>query len=113
MALLNSYGSANRVVTNDKVVTYSKNIAYGSWSWTNGYNQSFSYSWVWEFHRYCTKQYKYVGMDLATAQTCAAAMVTLYTRSFTTSQWGVNGVTDNTFTDEPAGQICMAEVSIQ
>lgn len=33
MALLNSYSSANRVVSNDKVVTYSQQRVYGNWTY--------------------------------------------------------------------------------
>lgn len=66
MGLLQSYGADNRVVFNDKVVTYSKQRIYGNWSYVN-LNMTTTYYWVWEYHRYCTKSYAYVGMDLVTA----------------------------------------------
>ena len=46
---------------------------------------------MWEYHRYCMKTYSYVGMDLATANACAAAMIAKYTRLFYVSVWTDNG----------------------
>ena len=111
MALLNSYGSANRVVTNDKVVTYSMTKLEGNWTWFDGVN-THSYYWMWEIHRYCTKQYKYVGMDLATAQACAAAKVTLFTRTFKASVYEAPALGRGQCNDYDMGKRCMAEVSI-
>ena len=67
MGLLTSYGSNNRVVYNDKVVTYSKQRIYGTWTYRPALNIEQTYYWVWAYHRYCSKSYMYVGMDLATA----------------------------------------------
>lgn len=111
MALLNTYTSANRVVTNDKVVTYSMTKLNGNWSWFDGV-YTHTYYWAWEIHRYCTKNYKYVGLDLATAQACAAAMVTKYTREFKASIYEAPGMGQGSFIDYSMGRRCMAEVSI-
>lgn len=76
MALLRTYNASNRVVINDKTVTYSMARVTGTWqSEKLIYEQQTTYSWMWEFHRYCQKSYKYVGMDLATANACATAMI--------------------------------------
>lgn len=76
MALLQTYNASNRVVINDKTVTYSMARVTGTWqSEKLIYEQQTTYSWMWEFHRYCQKSYKYVGMDLATANACATAMI--------------------------------------
>lgn len=112
MGLLTSYGSNNRVVYNDKVVTYSKQRIYGQWSYVMLNVETTRY-WVWEYHRYCTKSYMYVGMDLATAQSCAQAMVTKYTRNIEISEWQTEGGNAGTFQDVPGGSICMADVCIQ
>lgn len=66
MGLLTTYGSQNRVILNDKTVTYSKSRIYGEWSWASGTTIQYIYS-VWEYHRYCSKSYMYVGMDRDTA----------------------------------------------
>ena len=71
MGLLTTYGANNRVVYNDKVVTYSKQRIYGQWSYQPIIDVINTIYWVWEYHRYCSKSYMYVGMDLATAQQCA------------------------------------------
>lgn len=55
----------------------------------------------------------YVGMDLATAQACAAAMVAKYTRSYTMSEWNTSGSSAGTFTDVSGGSVCMADISVQ
>lgn len=109
MALLNTYSSANRVVTEDKVVTYSITRLQGEWSYNISPWQDYTYYTAYEYHRYCTKTYYYVGMDRATAGSCAAAMVTKYTRNFENSDW----YSDGTFHDVYGGTICMADICIQ
>lgn len=113
MALLNSWSSANRVVANDKVVTYSRQRIYGSWTYLQAINIEYTYHSVWEYHRYCSKSYMYVGMDINTANSCAAAMVTKYTRSFKISDWYYSGEHAGTFQDIDGGSMCMADISIQ
>ena len=113
MGLLTSYGSNNRVVYNDKVVTYSKQRIYGTWTYRPALNIEQTYYWVWEYHRYCSKSYMYVGMDLATAQSCAQAMITKYTRSTKVSDWQAEGQNAGTFQDVDGGTVCMADISIQ
>lgn len=110
MALLNTYGAANRVVTEDKVVTYSINRVQGEWTYIISSNQWYTYYTVFEYHRYCTKTYSYVGMDLTTARNCAAAMVTKYTRNFENSDWDED---TGTFNDVYGGSMCMADIAIQ
>lgn len=112
MGLLTSYGANNRVVFNDKVVTYSRQRIYGQWTYVMLNVETTRY-WVWEYHRYCSKSYMYVGMDLATAQSCAQAMVTKYTRSTKISVWQDSGSAAGTFIDEDGGTVCMADISIQ
>ena len=55
----------------------------------------------------------YVGMDLATAQSCAEAMITKYTRSTKVSDWQAEGQNAGTFQDVDGGTVCMADISIQ
>lgn len=69
MGLLTTYSAANRVVDSDTPVTYKVNaIVYEMWHA------------AYEVHRYKTKSYKYVGMDFATAQQCAATAAAYYQR---------------------------------
>lgn len=112
MGLLTSYGANNRVVFNDKVVTYSKQRIYGTWTFRPALNIEQTYYWVWEYHRYCSKSYMYVGMDLATAQSCAQAMITKYTRTTKVSDWQAEGQNAGTFQDVDGGTVCMADISI-
>ena len=110
MALLNSWGDGNKVVFSDKVVTYSRARVYGQWDYTGMPGQIITYDWMWEYHRYCTKSYMYVGMDKSTANSCAEAMIAKYTREFYVSDWdSFNGV----FDDNEGGEMCMADIAIQ
>ena len=52
-------------------------------------------------------------MDLTTANSCATAMVTKYTRSFDVSEWNSSGSSAGTFTDRNGGSVCMADISVQ
>lgn len=110
MGLLNIYGEDNKVVLNGKVVTYSRSRIYGQWNYTGMPGQITTYDWVWEYHRYCEKSYMYVGMDKATAEACARAMVTKFTRTFKVSDWDA---ATGSFQDNDGGQVCMAEVAVQ
>ena len=91
MGLLQTYNSDNRVVTNDKVVTYSMRLISGTWTYLTAINVEVTLHSAYEYHRYCTKTYSYVGMDKATANACAQAMITKYTRSFSISEWNSSG----------------------
>lgn len=113
MALLNSWSSANRVVLNDKVVTYSQQRIYGEWSYINGVSQIITLHSAWEYHRYCSKTYMYVGMDISTANLCAQAMITKYTRNYSVSQWNSSGDYKGQFTDISGGTVCMADICVQ
>lgn len=113
MALLNTWSSTNRVVTNDKVVTYSQQRIYGEWSYQTSISTETTLRSVWEYHRYCSKSYMYVGMDKTTANQCAQAMITKYTRTYEISDWNSSGQTAGTFTDITGGSVCMADISVQ
>ena len=112
MALLNTYGSANRVVTNDKTVSYSMTRVNGQWVHDSGPLpwQETTYNYMWEYHRYCQKTYSYVGMDLATANACAAAMIAKYTRTFYVSEWNTSL---GNWHDVSGGTKPMAQVTVQ
>lgn len=112
MALLQTYNASNRVIDNDKTVTYSMVRVNGSWVKDTGPLpwQETTYNWMWEYHRYCQKSYRYVGMDLTTANSCAAAMITKYTRTFYTSQWDTSR---GEWADVAGGTKPMAEVTVQ
>lgn len=45
----------------------------------------------YEVHRYTTKSWSYVGLDLATAKTCASTMEVLLKRTFYLWRIGANG----------------------
>lgn len=110
MGLLNSYGTGNKVIINDKTVTYSMKRVTGNWEWLKSAFVTVTYDWMWEYHRYCQKTYMYVGMDLATANDCAAAMIQKYTRAFNVSAWNSN---TGQFEVVPGGSMPMAEITVQ
>lgn len=109
MGLLTTYDANNKIIINDKTVSYSQKRVTGTWTYMPFPWQDVTYSWMWEYHRYCSKSYMYVGMDLTTANACAAAMITKYTRPFYVSSWTDSG----TWEVVPGGSMLMAEVTVQ
>ena len=111
MALLNTASADNRIVTNGLVLSYSKRIIPGQWSWNRGVGtipQTFYQAY--EHHRYCTKNYMYVGLDLTSAQSVASDAITYYTRSSQTSFWNT---TNGGFDQITTALQPMADVSVQ
>ena len=86
MALLTTYSSANRVVTADSVPTYSGRLISGEWSASID-NITTTYYYMYEYHRYRTKEYRYVGMDYSTAIACATSAASYYLRNARMSIW--------------------------
>lgn len=109
MALLTTWTAANRVITTEKVITYSRSKIYGSWRW--GEAIIYTFNEAWEYHRYCTKTYSYVGLTKEAAMACATAMVEYYTRSTKVSYFASTGPTAGSFLPEDGGTVCMADVS--
>ena len=72
-------------------VTYSRRIIFGTWSWTNGLNETGVYYSMMEYHRYASKRYRYVGMTTAAKNACLLAMNTMYERTCWTNYWQSNG----------------------
>jgi len=112
MGLLTSYGEANRVIDQDLVKTYSRQRVYQDYTYVYGIAEIITIHSVWEYHRRATKSYRYVGMDRDTANACAAAMVTKYTRATKISDWNATGELAGTFSDVDGGAIPMAEVAV-
>ena len=113
MGLLTTYDKNNRVVTNGKVLSYSKQYRPGQWSYNDTISTIHTYYQMWECHRYCSKSYMYVGMDLSTATACAQDAIAYYTRQTRTSFWNYYAPTDGDFTNINGGDVVMADISIQ
>ena len=112
MGLFTTYGEANRVIDQDLVKTYSRQRVYQDYTYVYGVAELITIHSVWEYHRRATKSYRYVGMDRDTANACAAAMVTKYTRTTKVSDWNATGEHAGTFSDIDGGTIPMAEVAV-
>ena len=112
MGLLTSWGAANRVIDQDLVKTYSRQLVYQDYTYVYGIAELITIHSVWEYHRRATKSYRYVGMDRDTANACAAAMVAKYTRATKISDWNATGEHAGTFSDVDGGDIPMAEVAV-
>ena len=112
MGLLTSWGAANRVIDQDLVKTYSRQRVYQDYTYVYGVAQLITIHSVWEYHRRATKSYRYVGMDRDTANACAAAMATKYTRATKVSDWNGSGELAGTFSEIDGGTIPMAEVAV-
>lgn len=109
MALLTTWTAANRVITTEKVVTYSRSKIYGSWKWGDAI--VYTLNEAWEYHRFCSKTYSYVGLTKAAAVSCATAMVAYYTRATKVSYFSDSGNTAGSFLVQDGGTVCMADVS--
>ena len=112
MGLLTSWGAANRVIDQDLGITYSRQRVYQDYTYVYGVAELITIHSVWEYHRRATKSYRYVGMDRDTANACAAAMVTKYTRTTKVSDWNGSGEHAGTFSDIDGGAIPMAEIAV-
>ena len=110
MGLLTTYGAHNRVEEQSLNVRYSKIRISGMWSWES-ISLSGSYTYMWECHRYATKSFRYVGMNKATANACAAELKTALTRSIRVSLWNgdVNG---GSWSRENGGTNLMSDVTV-
>ena len=109
MGLLTTYSAANRIVDTALQVNYSRRLVFGSWTYLS-LNVSTTYNQAWEYTRTAAKTFRYVGMDKATAEDCAADLRALFTRSTKTTVW--NGST-GAFDTGDAGSILMADVVCQ
>ena len=107
MGLLTTCTDTNRVIHNGKTVTYSRRKIYGTWLYASGLT-IVSKTEAWEYHRYCSLSYSYVGLTKAAAISCAATLVTTYTRSCSYSKWDA---TNATFSVADAGSQLMAEIT--
>ena len=74
MGLINSYSNANKVILTSKDITYSMRMVKGTWQKVSmvGDVVIATYTRMYEYHRYATYSYMYVGMDYATAQRCVS-----------------------------------------
>lgn len=108
MALLTTATEANRVIDTALRIVYSRRLIFGSWSWTNGLNETYTINSAWEYMRTATKTYRYVGLDEATAKSVADALVSYYTRATKVSVWNVNS--NGQFAPISAGDVPMADV---
>ena len=82
MALLTTWGKANRLVSSGLSVKYRQERVR---------DRTLPY---WKLTRYARKSYEYIGMTEAAARACAAAMTAIYTRRYFTEPYlkaiGVN-----------------------
>jgi UDP-N-acetyl-D-mannosaminuronic acid transferase (WecB/TagA/CpsF family) len=109
MGLLNTYTSANCVVDTALSVDYARRVVFGNWVETTGTVPTV-HNHIWEYTRTATKTFRYVGMDEATAESCAAALRTLFNRSTRVSTW--NGAYGR-FDRDPGGDVPMADIVCQ
>ncbi|MBQ2630408.1 MAG: hypothetical protein IJG13_12085 [Kiritimatiellae bacterium] len=110
MALLTSHSSANLVIDSGLVVTYSKSLINGNWSYTSA-NVSGYYDYMWEIHRRARMSFRYVGMTKDAAESCKAAMIAAYTRAFKISIWDYSSM-GGAWYDNSAGEMPMAEIAM-
>lgn len=96
MGLLSTATAANRVTERALTVTYSKPRISGSWSWVDA-NVENTRTQAYEYHRYASCAYRYVGLDFLSALDAADAIRAKYTRAFKASEWHSGGEHAGTF----------------
>ena len=100
-------GNSIKIVQEGLDVRYSKSLRYGYWQWTNGLNETFWRTSVWEYRRFATMRFKYIGLTESAATALKASLDTLFTRNITVSQWNES---TGLFSDVSGGADKMARV---
>ncbi len=111
--LLNYYDERNRVVERGLAVVKERQLVFGKWvgeALVGG--STTTYDRMWRSTRTATMSYRYVGMDLATAKACAAAMEAYWTRSTTVSVWSSTAGEMGDWNSVSGGSVLMAEVAV-
>jgi len=86
MGLLTTATADNRIVDRDLVITYSQKLVNGKWHWIYGLAEGDVWR-AWEYRRFATKTYRYVGMDFDSAKTKAESILQSFTREYWISQF--------------------------
>lgn len=110
-----NHTTANKIVENDLLVTYSRKAIAGNWRGTTVVVSGAAdiYTQAMEYHRRATQRFRYVNMTQEAAKTCAKAMVESFTRNIKGSLWNAttaDAIGLGTFKDESAGEILMADI---
>lgn len=111
---LDYYDSRNRVIDRGLAVYTEEQRVLGSWTGNTvvASAASVTYGSMWRARRKATLAYRYVGMDKATAQACAAAMAAKYTRSTRCSTWNSTGGEMGDWEEVSGGSVLMASVTV-
>lgn len=111
MGLLTTATANNRVIDQALTVTYSKSMINGYWESSTGLTVNF-WTTAYEYHRYATIQYRYVGMDYDSAMQAANNIRNQYTRSYWISEWQNSGTYSGTFRDLYCGKKIQGTVEV-
>lgn len=103
-----------------KQVKYTKKRVDRPYTWSEGFSGGASVGvithtvyQVYEYHRYCTKRYKYVGMNQTMAENKLKSLINTYNRTVYISQWNDSGANAGEFTDITAGNKLQASIYAQ
>ena len=111
MGLLTTATADNKIIDQALTVTYSKMPINGYWSASTGLTVNF-WECAFEYHRYATVSYRYVGMDYASAMQAANTIRSQYTRDYWVSEWQVSGRYAGTFRDLYCGKKIQGSVDV-
>lgn len=117
MALLTAWTDDNKIIDSGLTISYSKSKVFGSWTATSttASTASVTYNEAWEYRRFASGTFRYVGMDYDTSLRCAQAMVAEYSRPTIISKWDPTGQSmyNAEFIDVDGGTVLMADVNVQ
>ena len=111
--MLNYYDERNRVIGRGLAVVKERQLVFGRWvgeALVGG--STTTYDRMWRSTRTATMSYRYVGMDLGTAEACAAAMATYWTRSMDYDVWSPTFGEMGDFVTLDGHPTLMAEVAV-
>lgn len=101
-------------------VTYSKKLVNRSYSYTSSFGNAGSIgtitktiNFVYEYHRYATRSYKYVGMSEEMAKNKLKSLIDTYNRQYWASWWNSSGANVGKFTDFVLGKKLQANIYAQ
>lgn len=91
MGLINTASWSNRIITTGLTISYSINPVEGEWNYQSTFAELQYLYEAWQYHRYATMQYKYVGMSESAAKAKASSVRGSLTRIYYISRWQNDG----------------------
>ena len=92
----------------------TEQLVFGNWTGTSvvASAASVTYGSMWQYQRFCSYSYQYVGMDYDTAVSCANTLASFLTRSTTMYIWSSTAGTMGDWIARSGGSQLMSKISV-